>query len=427
MQILFGLAVLALVVGLWLLLPRLRLGQARSVVRLAGRVVGPGEVGGPVQAPAVGAPARVELEAGGRRYQVLLDGARLEGGRGLRVGEPLELEAVPSDLRREAALYREPGVETVLDALCVRRGPALRRRELGAALVGLALLLGAPLPLARLAARTPLHRLPAWLQRAVIGALAGAPRCPPGTRLERQAHEVGWSQRCLAAGGVAEGPAVELSGGRLARGAYRRGQRDGRWLEREAGASVVQSYREGQLEGVWLERDGTGRLRKQAAYRADQLDGQLLEWDAAGRLTRRAGYLRGAPHGRHETWREGRLVEAGEYRAGLREGRWLDEGCVAEPIWTATATRCEQELRAGQLDGAATWWFADGRRARGAYREGRATGRWTLWDAQGRVEREGELLLGFPHGRWSTFEAGRKVREERYLMGKRQDAITGSR
>lgn len=101
-----------------------------------------------------------------------------------------------------------------------------------------------------------------------------------------------------------------------------------------------QGNRHGQLE----EFAPNGTRVQLAFFAHGQLDGGFRQWSDAGKLLRSCAYRKGVLHGQSEEHRDDGS-STGEFREGLRHGRWLDVDSTGQRRRTA-------EYRAGRQHGA---------------------------------------------------------------------------
>ncbi len=408
LPLLLSLSVFALLLTYQLLRPSLRCRPVdhRPVVRVYGRITGPkepGEVVYRVDDPAAAGTGDAELplilERHGQKVQVLARGAVLQARwprrrPELRVGDAVGVAGVVADLRRDEALYREPGCAYGLEALRIVVGGLPRVRGLTVALVAAGALSMGCLMLTL----SPLVRYTV--------PLVGLP-CPPGTRLTGRPAVMGsadWTQTCRDRRGKAQGPTVAWS-------AAGTRQRQGR-------------YRDGQLHGPWFEWRGPGRKRVEGAFVAGKRHGPWTEWGSSGRLRSRGRYQRGKKHGRWTVWRGvctdrgARLPHAvdGSYPHRLDQlGEALKMHCTyrddrlhgAFALWLKVqGTQLAGSFRGGEYHGRWTWRDAAGTRLmQSDYGDGRAHGRWIRWSAQGKRVLQGSYTKGEMSGRWIRHRA----------------------
>ena len=186
----------------------------------------------------------------------------------------------------------------------------------------------------------------------------------PHYHSDRQAD---WTGSCV--GGVANGPGsfFQTAGSEhesaTNAGAFLKGKRHGRWVERQANGDVYEGpYVDGKERGRWIMRDADGDVRE-------------------------GPYVDGKRHGRWVERQANGDVYEGPYVDGKERGRWIMRD-------------------------------ADGDVREGPFVDGKRHGRWVLRDADGDV-REGPYVDGKRHGRWVLRDADGDVREGPYVDGKR--------
>lgn len=373
--------VLMLSVARWLYLER-RFARpdvpGREVVRVVGRLRGPGAVG----VTSDGAPpfdltlaGPVELEdVCGRRLMVLTDDAVLDMGwspsRGvdLREGRLLTVDGEWTTVARDG-LYREAGRAEALDAVRVVTGARPRPLRLalpvvlavGATVTGLGLL----------------DTLPSHMQAtaATIQCLEGARRVSVTYTGDR-----GWAHSCVLPDGTLHGP----------------------WASYHRDGSPRRSadYLHGQLHGterVWF---FTGTLSQRTNYRRGKRHGLMKAWHPNGMLYTEGSYENGRRHGeRRRLTSDGEPLELTSYDRGRRHGKttwwrrdtsWFDSHRLLRVFPRGASMdlgepmKVEYEARRGKPHGPLSVRFASGARGQGELHHGRKIGVWTLWCAGGK-------------------------------------------
>ncbi len=192
---------------------------------------------------------------------------------------------------------------------------------------------------------------------------------------------------------------------------------------------------EGRRQGPWKEYYETGELRSQGSYKDGKREGDWVFFYRDGKEEQRGSYHKGKPDGEWKwlfnngmTWREevfydgleegqaveyndtGKVVAAGNYISGEREGKWLiDLGDERE----------EGTYLAGQRNGNWKHYYPSGKiRFEGKYEQGMESGKHTWYYENGQVEETGNYKFGLKEGDWYRYnEEGIQTRMETYKQG----------
>jgi hypothetical protein len=341
-----GLLLGSTAIGL-LLLFDLVVGRAAHdgvILRLRGRIAGPGTRGSVVHRRAGGAPFLVRSAIGTLRVlprDAVVRAPWPLSQRPLRVGDGVVVDGLLGQERVTESLYRDAGSREAIDAvrLTPRRWVLIR---------GIALLLtGATLLGGVLLWRRPLHARLAW-------GLA----CPPGSSPAYRERRIPRDRAPVELSGLGElrgqlaactvdgrphGPAVERWTGEQGEGVWRRSG----------------SYRDGLQHGHWVTWSPEGKLVSEGELLAGKRNGVFKTWYANGRLRTKEDYLEGKRHGPFASWDpHGAPEDQGLHLEGKRVGAWTLRSPEARcplpfPRWLRLEA-VELSYREGELEGPAS-------------------------------------------------------------------------
>lgn len=248
---------------------------------------------------------------------------------------------------------------------------------------------------------------------------------------------------------------------RIARGAYRNGQRHGKWtrwfqpgegemFEGAEAAGFTAPYRidvelDGSvLHGEWTTYDAEGRRVSRSHFEHGKAEGKFTWFYPDGRPRRDAGFHNGLLEGELREWNaepqqaltvkkhyvQGKLVEQHEEKNAAGQivamGKNLLAGAVVETTydWYAgSAEDVEIEVAAEDVKHDHWVWFYDNGRTEleGDYNNGRAVGRFVWWYSNGQRQMvahynqgqlDGPLVMWHPNGQKDqvgTYEADKQV------------------
>jgi hypothetical protein len=328
----------------------------QTLVRIRGRVVGPGSPGEQIKL------GWFDLQVGGERRRVLARDLPRDLRR-IRVGAALVVEGVQALAARPEALYREPSCTSTVDAMRITRaGVPWGWWVFGVSLVVLfASIVTLCVEISERAIHggggLPDYGAPDIAYDATRSLTAYDVRCPPGSSRRsapgRSFATLVWMHWCEDAAGIQEGPWVmrSLAGWPLVEGQMRRGLRAGVWRKREReGETEAWTYRNNVLHGPWWRREGEQRsdgefLYEQRHGRWRARSGERTAFEA----TYRHGVLEGASLVSMESSSGRGWIEAeGEHVDGQRSGRWTFRGREPGELYELSV-----EYRAGEKDGPA--------------------------------------------------------------------------
>ncbi len=346
-DLLLGLLIGSMALGLLLLFDLLvgRAGAGSGVIlRLRGRIEGPGARGAVAHRPGGGTPFLLRVGASATR--ILPRDAVVRAPwplrlRALRVGEQVTVDGLVGQERVAESLYRDAGSREAIDAVRITPRRWALCRAVALSLCAALLVGGVAL------SRRSLHARLAWGLACPPGAVpAYGERVLPREQAPVELSDLGELRGELAVCTVAgrpHGPAIERWRGQYAEAIWRR----------------LGSYQDGRQHGRWLTLSPEGKLVAEGELLAGKRNGVFRTWYANGRLRTKEDYLEGKLHGPWTSWdRHGAVEDQGLVLEGKRVGSWTlrspDTRCPFPfPRWLRLES-VEVSYRDGELEGPAT-------------------------------------------------------------------------
>lgn len=222
------------------------------------------------------------------------------------------------------------------------------------------------------------------------------------------------------------------------KGSFKEGRRDGTWYEYYSDGESVKSerkFKEGKLDGMQTTFYTDGQTESEKSYKEGAEHGPERKWDQSGNQTVDANFRDGRPDGKQirffisntgnyeqvsnfadgvqsgaysETWEDGVVRIAGQYKDGKKDGKWIENKRDGKPRSVAT-------YKAGELNGESRTFFTDGSvESIEQYAGGKRDGSSVTHDYNtGKVKSEFTYKAGKKEGPYKRYypETG-KVREE---------------
>ncbi|TAL57130.1 MAG: hypothetical protein EPN85_14565 [Bacteroidetes bacterium] len=206
---------------------------------------------------------------------------------------------------------------------------------------------------------------------------------------------------------------------------------------------INRADRQGQKQGVWKEFHENGKVKEETSYQNGKKTGYSKTYSPSGSLANIEKYVgdslqKEAPElttkleVRNEYYEDGSIKKTGTYLEGLAEGthkEYSPEGKITHAKIYREGNLIGEGLmdEAGNQQGSWTeYHFAGQIKARGVYDNGTRTGEWIFYHPNGKTEQKGKYdKKGKPQSLWQWFyDNGKLLREENYLNGKREGALT---
>lgn len=207
------------------------------------------------------------------------------------------------------------------------------------------------------------------------------------------------------------------SGEKMIQGAYRNGEKDGRWLFQTKQGVVYkeENYSSGKRHGQWIEWYANGKKSAEGTFENDRPKGTHYTWHMDGAVKSEVVYREEDGHvlAVKKTWHpDGKRYTQTEIKDGQPHGvemRWHRNGNLS--------SQCIYDQ--GQRHGLCQEWYDNGQaKAEYTYDHGRKTGQSTEWYDNGQKSAQGDYAQG-KEGLWTYWEKSGAIREQqRYVSGK---------
>jgi antitoxin component YwqK of YwqJK toxin-antitoxin module len=223
------------------------------------------------------------------------------------------------------------------------------------------------------------------------------------------------------------------------------GQREGFWLEKNAGyewsgyyvngqkhgtfvgyplgiglLSFIETYDMGKKNGLFLVADRAGYITKEEFYRNDSLEGFRRTYYTGGRLKTEEQFKGGKLHGVKKVWNsQNRIVEEGHFVNGQRHG-------INKWFYSSGKLNTESNYVNGSLEGPMTTYYENGNiYSKTVYKNNEIEGEYIEFHENGKVKVKGFYVKGKEEGKWNEFyESGAPYLQGQFKNGLREGSWT---
>lgn len=199
----------------------------------------------------------------------------------------------------------------------------------------------------------------------------------------------------------------------------------------------------GEKNGVWKEFYSNGKVKSETTFMDGKKNGYSKTFLESGSLANIEKYLGDSlllatPETttqlevRNEYYEDGSVKKTGTYLFGVAEGvhkEYAPDGKITGAKIFKDGVLMAEGLMdaAGNQQGPWIEYHPGGKiKGKGSYEDGKKTGEWIFYHPNGKTEQKGRYdKKGRPQGLWQWYyESGSPLREENYLNGKREGALT---
>ncbi len=222
--------------------------------------------------------------------------------------------------------------------------------------------------------------------------------------------------------GVLEGPSTEYAamGYRVAKGQYKAGKADGKWLYffPDGGVELELMFKDGEANGPRVNYYSNGKIVSKGVYLNNKQQGKWENFYETGTRRSLSNYNQGKLQGVRELYHEnGMLNEKGIYIDGEGNGPWASFYSDGKPEYTGAYLHDRKE-------GNWVYYYTNGNvQKKGRWHNDLSEGVWEYFHENGQLSSKGSFREGHYEGDWITYHTNGVVSD---MTPYTRDTINGT-